>query len=164
MLNLGGIFGAIGRMLPGYIQGREMAIQSNWNDLNQYNQTLAGQLQNAFNEVTMPLAYNRYYDAATISRNQARWANADWWTRAIGLPGEFATAAIKAGWAPELANQQAQTAVNNLQQQQSLSGWMQQPQGLTGDIIEQYRQEASRNRQQALGGGKQVQPTTVQNQ
>lgn len=163
MLNLGGIFGAIGRMLPGYIQGREQAIQSNWNDLNQYNQTLAGQLQNAFNEVTMPLAYNRYYDAATISRNQARWANLDWQVRAAAAPYELATSAAKGAYGVPLTDAQYQAAMNNYQQQQTLSGWMQQPQGLSNDYLRDQLAAQRAQRQQALGSGQQVQPTTVQN-
>lgn len=49
MLN---IFGAFGRLLPGYIQGERAAIKDNWNDLNQYNKVQAGQFQNAFDAAT----------------------------------------------------------------------------------------------------------------
>lgn len=48
--NIFGAFGALGRLLPGYIQGERQAIQDNWQDLQNYNQTQAGQIQNAFDE------------------------------------------------------------------------------------------------------------------
>lgn len=95
MLNLGGLFGAIGRMLPGYIQGREQAIRSNWNDLNQYNQVQRGQIQNAFDELTFPLAYNRYIDTAGISRASALQALMNAQTRYAGFPYELQTAYMR---------------------------------------------------------------------
>lgn len=42
----------LANLLPGYIQGRQKAIEDNWNDLNQYNKVQSGQIQNAFNEAT----------------------------------------------------------------------------------------------------------------
>ena len=48
-----GALGAVGRLLPGYMQGERQAIQDNWNDLNQYNKAQAGQLQNMFDENAM---------------------------------------------------------------------------------------------------------------
>lgn len=48
--NLFGAIGALGRLLPGYVQGERQAVQDNWQDLQNYNQVQAGQLQNAFDE------------------------------------------------------------------------------------------------------------------
>lgn len=49
-MNLLGTISQFGRLLPGYIQGERMAVQDNWNDLNQYNQVQRGQIQNAYDE------------------------------------------------------------------------------------------------------------------
>ena len=64
---LEGLFSSIGRMLPGYIEGERQAIQDNWNDLNQYNQTQAGQLENMFTENTMDERLSMMDDAADNS-------------------------------------------------------------------------------------------------
>ena len=59
---MAGIF--IPDIFSGYIQGRRQAIADNWNDLNQYNNVLSGQLKNAFNMQT-------FGDAAQIAHNKA---------------------------------------------------------------------------------------------
>lgn len=56
--------GALGSMLPGYIKGRQQAIQDNWNDLSQYNKVQAGQLQNMFDENAMKHRLNILQDRA----------------------------------------------------------------------------------------------------
>lgn len=48
--NIFGAFGALGRLLPGFMQGERQAIQDNWQDLQSYNQAQQGQIQNAFDE------------------------------------------------------------------------------------------------------------------
>lgn len=58
--NFGSLFTALGRALPGYVEGHRQAVQDNWNDLQQYNQAQAGQLENMFTEATMP---TRLYNA-----------------------------------------------------------------------------------------------------
>lgn len=70
--NFLGALGQIGRYLPGYIDGRERAIQANWNDLNQFNQVQAGQMSNAF-------AADTFSDRVSGVKSQARnaWYNAD---------------------------------------------------------------------------------------
>lgn len=70
--NFLGALGQIGRYLPGYIDGRERAIQANWNDLNQFNQVQAGQMNNAF-------AADTFSDRVSGIQSQARnaWYNAD---------------------------------------------------------------------------------------
>ena len=59
-----GALGAVGRLLPGYMQGERQAIQDNWNDLNQYNKAQAGQLQNMFDENAMKHRLNILQDRA----------------------------------------------------------------------------------------------------
>ena len=51
-MNFFGMLGQIGRILPGYVQGRQQAIQDNWQDLQNYNTGFHGQLQNAFDQST----------------------------------------------------------------------------------------------------------------
>lgn len=72
MFNIFGALGALGRFLPGYINGREQAISANWNDMNQYNQVQNGQLQNAWTELNFPLRYNESIDQASMSRDKAQ--------------------------------------------------------------------------------------------
>lgn len=50
--NFGSIFSAVGRALPGYVEGERMAMEDNWRDLNEYNKVQAGQLQNAWDVAT----------------------------------------------------------------------------------------------------------------
>jgi hypothetical protein len=40
-------------LFGGYLRGRQAAIADNWTDLNQFNQVLGGQMQNAFNQQVM---------------------------------------------------------------------------------------------------------------
>lgn len=50
--DFGSLFAAVGRALPGYVEGHRAAVQDNWNDLNQYNRVQAGQFDNAWTEAT----------------------------------------------------------------------------------------------------------------
>lgn len=68
-----GALGAVGRLLPGYMQGERQAIQDNWNDLNQYNKAQAGQLQNMFDENAMRDRLQILNDNA-MTNNYQRWA------------------------------------------------------------------------------------------
>lgn len=114
MLNIGGIFGSMGRILPGYVQGERQAIADNWQDLNQYNQVQSGQIRNAFDELTFPLAYNMYADQAGISRAAALQAGMNLGTRLLGAPGEFQTALYESMLGPELTKLRGQDAMNQL--------------------------------------------------
>ena len=59
-----GALGAVGRLLPGYMQGERQAIADNWNDLNQYN---------TFDENAMRDRLQMMRDNAMIN-NYQRWA------------------------------------------------------------------------------------------
>lgn len=50
--NFGSLFSAVGRALPGWIEGERRANQDNWKDLENYNSVQAGQMQNAWTEDT----------------------------------------------------------------------------------------------------------------
>lgn len=50
--DFGSLFAAVGRALPGYVEGHRAAVRDNWNDLNQYNRVQAGQFDNAWTEET----------------------------------------------------------------------------------------------------------------
>lgn len=69
-MNLGNLFsafGALGRILPGYVQGERQAVEDNWNDLTNYNSVQAGQIQNAFDEQT----FDDRVDMMGFSRDNA---------------------------------------------------------------------------------------------
>lgn len=51
-------------LFGGYLSGRQAAIADNWTDLNQFNQVLGGQMQNAFDQQVMA-------DSARISNASA---------------------------------------------------------------------------------------------
>lgn len=66
-LDFGNLFAAIGRTLPGFVEGERMAVQDNRNDLNQYNRVQAGQLQNAFDEAVFQPRIDMMYDQGKLS-------------------------------------------------------------------------------------------------
>lgn len=57
-------------LFGGYLRGRQAAIADNWTDLNQFNQVLGGQMQNAFNQQVMA-------DRARISNASANLSDMD---------------------------------------------------------------------------------------
>lgn len=125
-MNFLGALGALGRLLPGYVQGREAAIRGNWNDLNQFNQVQAGQLQNLFTEETYPLAYNRAVDDAALSRmmTQEHTMNQflpSMFTGAPRLASAMATAYGNMALVPNATRAQA----SNLGTQMSNNWWQQ---------------------------------------
>lgn len=56
--------GALGSVLPNYIQGQRQAIQDNWTDLMNYNKAQQGQLENAFLETTFGPRLDMFYNSA----------------------------------------------------------------------------------------------------
>ena len=57
-------------LFGGYLKGRQAAIADNWNDLNQFNQVLGGQMLNAYNQQVMA-------DRARISNASANLSDMD---------------------------------------------------------------------------------------
>lgn len=102
MAFLGGIFGSIGQLLPGYMEGQRQAVADNWNDLSQYNQIQEGQLNNLFNMQTFDdrlammedamyrSGYQRQNDAMTLERNTTLF------------PGMIRAAQLQSGAMPHL--------------------------------------------------------------
>lgn len=85
-------FGALGGLLPGYIEGQRNAIKDNWADLDYYNRTQAGQIQNAFSEATFNPRLHMAYDQAAMSRNNA---DVSAWNRDVRMmqqPGRMTNA------------------------------------------------------------------------
>lgn len=97
--------GTIGRMLPGYVNGYRMAIQDNWNDLNQYNNVQRGQITNAFMGESFAPELNMLYDRASVSRMANLNQGIDFWKRLYGLRGEFGAAGVQSAMAPDLMYQ-----------------------------------------------------------
>lgn len=83
---LGGLFQSFGRLLPGYMQGEQQAINANWNDLNQYNKVQAGQLQNMFDENVMRPRMQMVMDAARQQNYGTTAMGQDLFLRSLGLP------------------------------------------------------------------------------
>lgn len=73
--NFGSLFSAVGRALPGWIDGERLANEDNWRDLSNYNQVQAGQFDNAWTEATWPyrldnVRMNRDNNALGLVNNQ----------------------------------------------------------------------------------------------
>lgn len=64
--DFGSLFTALGRALPGFVEGERLANQDNWKDLENYNNVQRGQLENAWTEATWdPRLYNTWANAAS---------------------------------------------------------------------------------------------------
>lgn len=147
--------GALGSMLPGYIKGRQQAIQDNWNDLFSYNKAQAGQLQNMFDENAMQDRLNMMRDAAKergIQREAMSW---DLLAKVLGFPRYAAQEAYALGHLPELQ----QMRYNLTRQQYGMAMNPRLPaQGKGGQQGDLLRQAALGNLggsgwQYGLGGG-----------
>lgn len=93
-------------LFSSYVKGREAAIKSNWNDLNQYNQVLGGQLQNALSMDTLD-------DASTIAHNKALTSNMD--TALAGATTDVGLAKAQASLASGLPQAQVAAKIAELQ-------------------------------------------------
>lgn len=96
------VLGAIGALLPGYMEGHRKAVQDNWNDLNQYNNVQKGQLDNMWTEDTYDMRYkNMAYNTTdsfmkTLENlRQTRLAEAQ-------FGGQYAAAALRGQYLPAL--------------------------------------------------------------
>lgn len=89
MLN---IFGAFGRLLPGYMEGERAAIQDNWNDLNQYNQVQAGQIKNAWNEAAFQPNLTMLQHAVDQSQMNTLGLGMDFLEKSARFPGQLQVA------------------------------------------------------------------------
>ena len=138
-----GALGAVGRLLPGYMQGERQAIQDNWNDLKNYNAAQAGQLQNMFDENAMKHRLNILQDRAIEEGYQREAMGDDLMVKNWQLPLVYLqTGSQIANWPiynqlrHQLTLQQAGMAMNPRLAQQQANG------GQQGNLL----------RQAALGG------------
>lgn len=137
---------AIPDLFSGYINGREKAIASNWNDLNQYNTVLGGQMQNAYNMATFDPAVRQTWNSA----QQSDYATI---AQAQGLDNTLQsnTLAQKAGIPQMTVN------ANVAQIQASIDALTKQKEAL--DLqIQQLKQQMSQS-QQAAQPAQPAQPT-----
>lgn len=109
-LDFGNLFAAIGRTLPGFVEGERMAVQDNWNDLNQYNRVQAGQLQNAFDEAVFQPRIDMMYDQGKLSGITLTNTGMQLAQNRAMHPALMAAAQAASQYAPQLAllKQQAQ--------------------------------------------------------
>ena len=108
-----GALGAVGRLLPGYMQGERQAIQDNWMDLNQYNKVQAGQLQNMFDENVMPDRMNMVKDAAMIQNFQRHAAGLDLGYKYAQQPLAYWQLGQQTAWAPVMGQLRHQMLMQN---------------------------------------------------
>lgn len=153
-MNFLGALGAVGRLLPGYMQGERQANADNWNDLNQYNKVQAGQLQNMFDENAMRDRLQMLKDNAIIN-NYQRWAaGLDLGVKAAGTPLAYAQIGYQTANFPllqqmrwNMLQQQAGMAMNPRLAQQQAKG------GQRGDALQQAMAGGLGGWQYGLGGG-----------
>lgn len=146
-----GALGAVGRLLPGYMQGERQAIADNWNDLNQYNKVQAGQLQNMFDENAMRDRLQMMRDNAMIN-NYQRWAaGLDLGVKAAGTPLAYAQIGYQTANFPLLQ----QMKWNMLQQQaaMAMNPRAQVQAGQKGNALQQAMAGGLGGWQYGLGGG-----------
>ena len=97
MLN---IFGAFGRLLPGYVQGERQAIQDNWQDLSNYNSVQAGQIQNAWNESIFNPSLSMVYDQMLASEMGLLNNGMDLLVNQMAFPGRLGQAGAFSAYGP----------------------------------------------------------------
>ena len=85
--NFFGALGAFSRALPGYVQGERMAVQDNWNDLNQYNKVQSGQIQNAWE-----------YDQAAMSNIGVADSTQNYFLNSLNRGRAYRQSYRDAGW------------------------------------------------------------------
>ena len=89
MPSFGSLFSAIGRLLPGFVEGERLAIRDNWNDLNQYNQVQQGQMDNAFQFATFEPRLNNVWYQSAVNELNARRHGMDYAEYAAGHQGRL---------------------------------------------------------------------------
>ncbi|HGU3916049.1 TPA: hypothetical protein ACHKQR_RS00805 [Escherichia coli] len=87
-----------------FIEGREKAIDRNWNDLNQANQVERGWLDNDAKQLSNWFKQDSYLDQLQQVRNQTDVSNMNRDLLAMAQPGELAKAGFSSDYAIQLAN------------------------------------------------------------
>ena len=102
--NLGSVVGALGSLLPGYMQGERQAVQDNWADLNYYNKAQAGQLQNMYDERVMNDRINMAHDNALMQSNVRANSDLDLFNNYLYEPYTIRRAQWDTAYADQLNN------------------------------------------------------------
>ncbi|HHW7265108.1 hypothetical protein JHX32_19460 [Escherichia coli] len=87
-----------------FIEGREKAIDRNWNDLNQANQVERGWLDNDAKQLSNWFKQDSYLDQLQQVRNQTDVSNMNRDLMAAAFPGDKAQAEFSSDYAIQLAN------------------------------------------------------------
>lgn len=157
-LNLFGALGALGRLLPNYVEGQRAAIQDNWNDLNQYNQAQRGQLLNAFDESAFNPRLSMVYDAAGNSLmgvyNNAMQTNIN----REQYPSRMIDARIQSMFQPYLSTTTNQARINQANMLANMQGFP----GSTGGVAGQTAGVGSLEQLLALLAGQGTAQNTAQ--
>lgn len=121
---LDGFFSSLGQLLPGYTEGRQQAIEDNWQDMSNFNDVLGGQVNNAFTMETFEPRAQMMEDAARNSYlgylNNAMTTQVN----QAYQPARLAYSTVASRYAPEIAGN-----MYNAQRGQAafLSGWYEDP-------------------------------------
>ena len=106
---LGEILGQMAQAVPGYVEGRQQAIKDNWQDLSNYNQVRAGQMNNALFQATMPY---RWQDVVNNTQKNYYSILAAGRANALNFADTAAAMAIRTAQAPYVAPTAEQQASN----------------------------------------------------
>ena len=102
-------------MLPGYMNGYRMAIQDNWNDLNQYNQVQSGQLQNLWTEAAMRPSYMQLLAETAMKQLGALNSAGEYRVNQPQWFGRTMRGAMLGAAAPEMTGLQIEGAMSDQQ-------------------------------------------------
>lgn len=144
MLNIFGALGQVARLLPNYVEGQRQAVQDNWRDLQQYNQTQLGQLQNMFAERTLPWRINMAGDEAAQSRMMTQMNMLAGLEYLAGGAGRLTTALMGNQLNPQLFARNAQNLLSGYGDNNAYAGFLQQivqPFAQQGQMMQQPQQQ-----------------------
>lgn len=94
-------FAGLAGLLPGYINGRRQAIQDNWADLKNYNDTKAGQINNLWSEATFPLDFSRAWDNTQMSNWATDLAGQNYALNKMIFPTEVFRTMLQLNFGPQ---------------------------------------------------------------
>lgn len=128
-----------------FIEGREKAIDRNWNDLNQANQVERGWLDNDAKQLSNWFRQDSYLDKLQQVRNQTDVSNMNRDLMAMAQPGELAKAGFSSDYAIQLANA-GRTHIPELVDSQ-VTGWRGNAAEIAakGDAQQQFAHDLFRN-------------------
>ena len=121
---LGEILGQMAQAVPGYVEGRQQAIKDNWQDLSNYNQVQAGQMNNLFTLATMPDRLDLVREQANQAAVQTDLLNNNYVRDMWGLTDEGVIRSERSPFLRQLAKQQALNTLERSRQDMLNLAWV----------------------------------------